>query len=86
MSLMLELAGLSSSGPRGLVRTKGLMAIHLATMRVFLRDESMDLAKTMAALDGHLRRVEGLIQRFGGGRRRADSAERDSEKAADAAS
>ena len=49
MALMLELAGLSSSGLMGIARIKGLAAIHLATLRVWLRDESVDLAKTMAA-------------------------------------
>ena len=63
MALMLEAAGLSSSGLKGLLRVKGLAAIYLATLRVWLRDDSLDMAKTMAALDGYLRRVEGLLRR-----------------------
>ena len=63
MALMLEAAGLSTGGLRGLLRVKGLMAIYLATLRVWLRDESADMAKTMAALDGYLRRVEGFAER-----------------------
>lgn len=59
MGLMLELAGLSSDGLRGALRVKGLMAIYLAALRVWLRDDSADMAKTMASLDGYLRRVEG---------------------------
>ncbi len=70
MALMLELAGLSADGPTGLLRVKGLAAIYLASLRVWLRDDSLDLAKTMAALDGYLRRVEGLMRRVRRGARR----------------
>ena len=62
MALMLEAAGLSASGVKGLLRVKGLTAIYLASLRVWLRDDSPDLARTMAALDGYLRRVEGLAR------------------------
>lgn len=62
MALMLEAAGLSSDGLRGAARTKGLAVLYLATLRVWLRDDSPDLAKTMAALDGYLRRIEGLVE------------------------
>ncbi len=58
MALMLESAQISSSGIRGAIRTKGLSAIYLAALRVWLRDESADMGKTMACLDGYLRRVE----------------------------
>ena len=62
MSAMLEAARIPSSGVTGALRAKGLMAIHLATLRVWLRDDSADMAKTMAALDGYLRRVESLLR------------------------
>ncbi len=76
MALMLEAAGLSASGVRGALRVKGLMAIYLASLRVWLRDDSPDLARTMAALDGYLRRVEGLARRRPFGREApADTAE-----------
>ena len=64
MTCMLEAADLSAEGCRGLVRIKGLSLIYLATLRVFLKDESADLSKTMAALDKHLQRAEGLMGRF----------------------
>ena len=64
MALMLEAAKISSSGVRGVVRTKGLVAIYLATLRVWLRDESADMSKTMACLDGYLRRIETCATRF----------------------
>ncbi|MEX0922023.1 MAG: TetR/AcrR family transcriptional regulator [Rhodovibrionaceae bacterium] len=63
MRWMLEAAGLNGEGVRGAVRVKGLSAIYLATLRVWLRDDSADLAKTMASLDAQLRRVEGLLNR-----------------------
>ncbi len=45
-------------------RIKHLTAVYLATLRVWLQDESNDQARTMAALDGHLRRSESLPGRF----------------------
>ncbi len=72
MAAMLETARVSSSGIKGLVRTKGLAAIYLAAFRVWLTDESPDMAKTMASLDGYLRRVEGLAGRLAGRRETAD--------------
>jgi hypothetical protein len=51
--------------------------IYLATLGVWLRDESEDKARTMAALDKQLRRAEALVLRLPtglGGRRRPGSA------------
>jgi AcrR family transcriptional regulator len=64
MALMLEAAGVSSSGLAGTLRTKGLGAIYLATMRDWFRDDSADKARTMAALDARLRRAESWAQRL----------------------
>ena len=64
MSWMLEAAGIASTGPLGLLRAKGLLAVWLAVLRVWLRDESPDLAPTMAALDRHLRRAEQFAVRL----------------------
>ena len=64
MAWMLEAAGLEAEGLRGLARTRGLTLLYLATLRTWLRDDSLDLAKTMAALDGYLRRLESLLRRF----------------------
>ena len=63
MALMLEAARIGSDGLRGAVRVRGLIVVYLAALRVWLRDESADMAKTMAALDGYLRRIEGLAGR-----------------------
>jgi AcrR family transcriptional regulator len=58
---MLEVAGISASGPVGLLKVKGLLLIYLAVLRVWLSDDTPDMAKTMAALDRYLKRAESLI-------------------------
>jgi ubiquinone biosynthesis protein COQ9 len=57
----LEAAGLSASGLRGAFRIEGLGAIYACALRVFLRDDSADLSKTMAELDKRLGQVERCI-------------------------
>jgi len=59
---MLEAAGIPASGPFGLARAKGLAVVYLATMRVWLRDDTEDMARTMAALDRALRRAGRLAR------------------------
>ena len=66
MGLMLEAAGLASTGLRGIVRIKGLSLVYVLTLRDWLRDDSPDKARTMAALDRRLGRVEALVTRCGG--------------------
>jgi AcrR family transcriptional regulator len=63
---MLEAAGISTVGLGGIVAVKLTVAAYLATSRVWLRDDSPDLAPTMAALDRRLRAIERW---FGSGRR-----------------
>ena len=58
---MLEAAGVSSSGLFGALRVKGLAMIYAEAYRVWLGDDSKDMAKTMATLDRALGRVERLI-------------------------
>ena len=62
MAWMVEAAGLSSSGLRGAIRVNGVILIYLNTLRVWLRDDSADMARTMASLDQGLRRAESLIR------------------------
>lgn len=62
MAAALEAAGVPNDGPAALVRQNALLAIHYAVSQVFDRDDSGDLSKTMAALDGHLKTVERWAQ------------------------
>ena len=61
MAWMLEAARIGSSGLAGLLRIKGLALIYLSVLRVWLEDESDDMARTMAALDQRLRQAERLM-------------------------
>ena len=62
MACMLEAARLSATGLRGALRVKTLGLAYLATLRVFLRDDSPDMAATMAALDRNLNRLGRLAR------------------------
>jgi AcrR family transcriptional regulator len=61
MVWMLEAAGVSAAGIVGRLRAHLLAGLYLSVLRVFLDDDSTDLAKTMAALDRRLRRAEGWL-------------------------
>jgi hypothetical protein len=69
MGWMLEGAGISSHGPLGRLRRRGLLAVWLWTLRAWQHDESADLAGTMAALDQALSRAEEAEQWLGCRRR-----------------
>jgi AcrR family transcriptional regulator len=71
MRWMLEAAGISGEGLGGVLAVKLTAAAYLATLRVWLRDESPDLSPTMAALD---RRLRGIERWYGIGRRREAAA------------
>jgi AcrR family transcriptional regulator len=64
MAAMLEAASLASDGLIGALRQNGLLAIDYAVSRVFDRDETPDLSRTMAALDGRLKTAERWAQLF----------------------
>jgi len=57
MSWTLEAAGISTNGLAGKFRVKGLAAIYLAALRIWIDDDTPDLAKTMAFLDRRLRQA-----------------------------
>ena len=57
MTWTLEAAGISTNGLAGKFRVKGLAAIYLAALRVWIDDDTPDLAKTMAFLDRRLRQA-----------------------------
>lgn len=58
---MLEAAGISASGLRGAFRIEGLGAIYACALRVWLKDDTADLSKTMAELDKRLAQAERCI-------------------------
>lgn len=64
MAAMLEAASVPSDGLTGALRQNGLLAIHYAVSRVFDKDETTDLSKTMAALDSRLKMAERWAQLF----------------------
>ena len=66
MRWMLEAADISTDGITGVVAVKLTTAAYLAAFHAWLRDDSPDLAPTMAALD---RRLRGIERWLGAGRR-----------------
>ncbi|MCW5771859.1 MAG: TetR family transcriptional regulator [Rhodospirillaceae bacterium] len=64
MEWMLEAAGIGSGGWAGALRAKGLAVVYGATFATWLRDDSEDMAKTMAALDRNLGRAERFANSF----------------------
>lgn len=62
MAWMLESAGISSSGCAGSIKAKGLTLVYLDALRVWMKDDNPDMARTMAALDKGLRRAEQVVR------------------------
>ena len=58
MGWLLEGAGIGAAGPKGGLRAAGLLAVWGWTIRAWERDDSQDMAATMAALDAALGRAE----------------------------
>lgn len=58
---MLRAAGIPADGPIGFIRAKAVLAIYAAAARAFMRDDSEDLASTMATLDKALKRAGGVL-------------------------
>src|SRR3954468_17211808 len=67
MAWMLEAAGIPTDGLRGAIAVKLTACAYAATLRVWLRDDTPDLASTMAVLD---RRLRGIERWLGAPRRR----------------
>ncbi len=76
MAWMLEAAGISAAGWRGRLRANLLAGLYLSVLRVFLGDDSTDLAQTMAVLDRRLRRAESFLGVGGTARAETPSADR----------
>ena len=68
---ILVMSGDTALGLRGMVRVKGVTCVFLATARVWMKDDSNDLAATMKMLDQRMSQAEewGISLRlFEGGR------------------
>jgi AcrR family transcriptional regulator len=72
MRWMLEAADIPTAGVRGLVTVKLASAAYLSTMRIWQRDDSPDLGRTMAALDARLRRIERWLRASRAARRNGE--------------
>lgn len=64
LAWILEAAGVSAQGPMGMLRIKGLGLVYLNALRVWMQDDSPDMARTMAAVDKGLSRAERAAQSF----------------------
>jgi AcrR family transcriptional regulator len=64
LAWMLEAAGIGTGGWTGACRVKGLAVVYAATFAAWLRDETEDMSKTMAALDKNLGRAERFASTF----------------------
>ena len=66
LAWMLETARIDHNGLSGMFRIEGLGLIMLGAVRVWRSDDSDDMARTMTFVDRQLRRVDGMVARFGG--------------------
>lgn len=85
MSLTLEAAGVSASGPFGRLRAKALGALYLKTLYQWLRHDGGD-DRIMAELDRALARAERFATSFSEGRRRRGGRTEPSDVEAESAS
>lgn len=60
MTAMLELADIPTSGWQGALRVAGLTGVYLKVLRDWIKDDSADMAATMASLDGALSRADQM--------------------------
>lgn len=75
MGWMLEAAGVRATGLADMLQVRGLVGVWLSVLDTWFKDDSEDLAKTMAALDSRLRQAEEIwaslrrpFEMFGRGR------------------
>jgi AcrR family transcriptional regulator len=64
MVWMLAASGIPAQGLRGAMRAQALAMIWAHVMRVWLKDDDPGLARTMAALDKHLKEAERAAKRI----------------------
>jgi AcrR family transcriptional regulator len=66
MSLFLEASGVNTSTTQGRMRASGLALLYGKVIRVWLKDDSEDMSKTMKALDTALADAERWGKRLNG--------------------
>ncbi len=59
---MLAIAGLQQDGVKQVLATVGLLAVYVASLRSWERDQTRDMTPTMAVLDRYLRRAGKLAE------------------------
>lgn len=64
MTRMLELVGIDTQGIRGALRVAGLVGVYMWVVRTWIKDDTNDLSKTMAALDKALSRIDHWAQSY----------------------
>jgi AcrR family transcriptional regulator len=57
---MLTAAGISASGPRGMLRSQGMACLFANVLRTWIDDDDPGLARTLAALDRELARGQRM--------------------------
>ncbi|MEE2998381.1 MAG: TetR/AcrR family transcriptional regulator [Pseudomonadota bacterium] len=62
MEIILNIVGIATRSPLGCIKTKVLGAIFFRSFRTWLKDESPDMAKTMATLDKDLAKAETIMK------------------------
>lgn len=72
VAAMLAAAGVRADGLIGRLRVKGLAAVSLAGLRAWMRDDTEDMAKTMAAVDRALAQAERIARFLPGAHRDSD--------------
>lgn len=65
LRVLADAAGVNVSGLSGMAKVQALTCLYLSVARVWLRDDSPDMARTMAALDQALGRAERWCDRLG---------------------
>lgn len=61
---LMTLTQLSTDGPFGKIRLKGLSFIYVSVFRIWLRDDTKDLSKTMSELDKALDKADRIAKRI----------------------
>jgi hypothetical protein len=64
MAWMLEAAGIAAGGIRGAAKILCLSGVYIYCLRCWMKDDTADLSKTMAAVDRALGQVENIAGRL----------------------